>query len=72
MSSREQQLQSIWQQHLVKMPREKVDQVMKQFGLSKSMTKKLDDESARKAVFGILAKLDDQTLAGVSPFLSSI
>jgi hypothetical protein len=69
---REGTLQAIWDDYLDGMPRPKVNTVIDKLGMPKNMVKQLDDESARKFVFGLLTRLDDRALAEVRPFLAAI
>jgi hypothetical protein len=69
---RDRTLQLIWNQYLANMPRPKVNEVVEKLGIPKHMVTKLDDEGARKVVFGLITRLDQQVLAEVSPFLKSV
>jgi hypothetical protein len=63
-------IDSIWQS-LVQLPRMKVNALLAQMGLSKSMYAKLQDQEAKKLFLGLVTRLDDATLQDVVPLVQA-
>jgi SpoVK/Ycf46/Vps4 family AAA+-type ATPase len=68
MESRQQVLDNIWGS-LSEMPRMKLNALLAQMGLAKTMYAKLPDEQARKLTLGIFTRFDDATLQEVEPLV---
>ncbi|KEO83928.1 hypothetical protein [Tumebacillus flagellatus] len=70
MENRQQTLDTIWDA-LAGMPRMKVNALLAQMGLAKTMYAKLDDEQAKKMTLGILTRFDDAALQQVKPLVGA-
>lgn len=68
MEQRQQLLDNIWKA-LAEMPRMKVNTLLAQMGLAKTMYAKLDDEQARKLTLGLFTRFDDAALQEVKPLV---
>ncbi|MGB8956310.1 MAG: hypothetical protein WCC10_13135 [Tumebacillaceae bacterium] len=68
MENRQELIQSIWHD-MQDVPRMKVNALLAQMGLSKSMYAKLPDQDAKKVLLGFVTRLDDETLQEVVPLL---
>jgi hypothetical protein len=66
--NRQQILDDIWGD-LTEMPRMKVNSLLAQSGLSKSMYAKLGDADAKKLFLGLLTRFDDAALEQVAPLV---
>lgn len=70
MENRQSILDEVWSE-LETTPRMKLNGLLAQMGLSKSMYAKLGDTEAKKLFLGLATRLDDDTLRSVVPMLQS-
>lgn len=70
MENRQGVIDSIWQS-LLQLPRMKLNALLAQMGLSKSMYAKLQDQEARKLFLGLVTRFDDATLKSVVPLVQA-
>ncbi|HEU4964825.1 MAG TPA: hypothetical protein VFV52_13345 [Bacilli bacterium] len=70
MENRQKVIDKVWQA-LTDMPRMKVNALLAQMGLAKSMYAKLQDQEAKKVFLGLVTRLDDQALQAVVPLVSA-
>lgn len=70
MDNRQSIIDQIWQS-LQQLPRMKVNGLLAQMGLSKSMYAKLQDLEAKKVFLGLVTRLDDATLREVVPLVQA-
>lgn len=70
MENRQSVIDSVWNA-LKDMPRMKVNALLAQMGLAKSMYAKLQDQEAKKVFLGLITRLDDAALQAVVPLVRS-
>jgi hypothetical protein len=70
MENRQNIIDTVWEA-LVNMPRMKVNALLAQMGLAKSMYAKLQDQEAKKVFLGLVTRLDDAALQAVLPQVRS-
>lgn len=68
MANRQQVLDNIWKR-LAELPRMKVNALLAEMGLAKSMYAKLEDADAKKLFLGLLTRFDDAALQQVEPLV---
>jgi hypothetical protein len=69
--NRQQWLQDLWNESIRSMPRNRLEDMLKDIGFSRSMYRGLNDEELRKLLFGFFTRLDDDTLEGMRQLVKS-